>query len=111
MAVGYVYNQLTGDSGSGATLGEYKSRIAALGPQIGFLFPVDVRFLPTLGVIGNSLKPVIRPGYVVGLYICTEGDGSDQIACALLSGAARPRIGPYTDTKRPYNRANRNSQS
>ena len=38
-AVGYVYNQLTGDSGSGATLGEYKSRIAALGPQIGFLFP------------------------------------------------------------------------
>jgi hypothetical protein len=38
--VGYVYNQLTGDSGSGATLGEYKSRIAAVGPQLGAVFPL-----------------------------------------------------------------------
>lgn len=38
--VGYFYNQLTGDSGSGATLGDYKSRVAGIGPQIGYLFPV-----------------------------------------------------------------------
>jgi hypothetical protein len=38
-AVGYVYNQLTGDSGPGARLGEFKSRVAGIGPQIGFFFP------------------------------------------------------------------------
>ena len=38
-AVGYVYNQLTADSGPGARLGEFKSRVAGIGPQIGFFFP------------------------------------------------------------------------
>ncbi len=38
--VGYFYNQLTGDSGSGATLGDYKSRVNGIGPQVGYLFPV-----------------------------------------------------------------------
>ncbi len=39
--VGYYFQQVTGDSGSGARLGEFKSRVAGLGPQIGFLFPVN----------------------------------------------------------------------
>jgi hypothetical protein len=38
--VGYAYQQLTGDSGDGATFGDFKSRVFAIGPQIGFLFPV-----------------------------------------------------------------------
>lgn len=38
--VGYYFNQLTGDTGSGATLGSYQSRIAAIGPEVGVLFPV-----------------------------------------------------------------------
>jgi hypothetical protein len=38
--VGYAYQQITGDSGSGATLGDFKSRVFGVGPQIGFLFPV-----------------------------------------------------------------------
>ena len=38
--VGYFYHQLTGDSGSGATLGDFKSRVSAIGPQIGYFFPV-----------------------------------------------------------------------
>jgi hypothetical protein len=42
-AVGYVFNQLTGDSGAGARLGEFKSRVAGVGPQIGFFFPVADR--------------------------------------------------------------------
>lgn len=37
---GYFYSQLTGDSGSGATLGDFKSRVNGIGPQIGYLFPV-----------------------------------------------------------------------
>ena len=39
-AVGYVYNQLTGDSGSGAKLGAFKSRVESVGPQLGYVFPV-----------------------------------------------------------------------
>ncbi len=36
--VGYYYQQLTGDSGSGAKLGDFKSRVAGIGPQIGYFF-------------------------------------------------------------------------
>jgi hypothetical protein len=39
-AVGYAYYQLTGDSGSGAVLGSFKSRVAGLGPQLGYTFDV-----------------------------------------------------------------------
>jgi hypothetical protein len=39
-AVGYVYHQLTGDSGSGAKLGPFKSRVESIGPQIGYVFPI-----------------------------------------------------------------------
>ncbi|MEZ5463278.1 transporter [Dokdonella sp.] len=35
---GYVYYQLTGDSGSGAVLGPFKSRVAAIGPEVGYVF-------------------------------------------------------------------------
>lgn len=38
--VGYAYQQLTTDSGAGATLGDFRSRVFGVGPQIGFLFPV-----------------------------------------------------------------------
>jgi hypothetical protein len=36
--VGYAYNQLTGDSGAGATLGDFKSRVYGIGPQAGWFF-------------------------------------------------------------------------
>jgi hypothetical protein len=39
--VGYFYQQLTGDSGPGATLGDFKSRVAGVGPQIGYIFPIN----------------------------------------------------------------------
>jgi hypothetical protein len=39
-AVGYFYQQLTADSGAPAILGDMKSRVNAVGPQIGFIFPV-----------------------------------------------------------------------
>jgi hypothetical protein len=37
--VGYVYYQLTGDSGSGAVLGDNKARVYGIGPQAGYFFP------------------------------------------------------------------------
>jgi hypothetical protein len=37
---GYVYYQLTGDSGSGARMGAFKSQVTAIGPQVGYLFNI-----------------------------------------------------------------------
>jgi hypothetical protein len=42
-AVGYIYQQVSGDSGSGAMLGDFKSRVAGVGPQVGFFVPVGDR--------------------------------------------------------------------
>lgn len=39
-AVGYFYQQLTADSGAAPILGDFKSRVAGIGPQAGFIFPV-----------------------------------------------------------------------
>jgi hypothetical protein len=39
-AVGYVYKQLTADSGQAAFLGPNKSQVFGIGPQMGILFPV-----------------------------------------------------------------------
>jgi len=38
--VGYAYYQLTGDSGAGAVLGDSKSRVFGIGPQVGHFFAV-----------------------------------------------------------------------
>ena len=35
---GYFYQQITPDSGSGATLGPFMSRVAGVGPQLGYDF-------------------------------------------------------------------------
>jgi hypothetical protein len=36
--VGYVYYQLAGDSGSGDRVGAFKSRVASVGPEVGYVF-------------------------------------------------------------------------
>lgn len=38
--VGYFLQQVSPDTGAGAVLGPFESRIAGIGPQIGYLFPV-----------------------------------------------------------------------
>jgi hypothetical protein len=38
--VGYFYQQLTADSGAAPILGDMISRVIAVGPQIGYVFPV-----------------------------------------------------------------------
>jgi hypothetical protein len=38
--VGYVYKQLTADSGAPPILGENKSQVLGIGPQVGYLFPI-----------------------------------------------------------------------
>jgi hypothetical protein len=49
---GYYFQQLTGDSGSGAKLGEFKGRVLGIGPQIGFLFPVSESYSGYLNLKG-----------------------------------------------------------
>jgi hypothetical protein len=39
-AVGYLYDQVSGDSGSGDRVGSFESRVVGVGPQIGYLFPL-----------------------------------------------------------------------
>jgi len=39
-AVGYVYQQLTPDRGQAPILGDFRSRVLGVGPQIGYLFPI-----------------------------------------------------------------------
>ncbi|MDL2404622.1 transporter [Rhizobium calliandrae] len=38
--VGYVYQQLTPDTGQHPILGSFESRVVGIGPQIGYIFPI-----------------------------------------------------------------------
>jgi hypothetical protein len=39
--VGYAYQQVTNDFGQPAVLGGFRSRVFAVGPQIGYIFPIS----------------------------------------------------------------------
>ncbi|WP_349644050.1 transporter [Bradyrhizobium sp. C9] len=49
---GYYFQQITGDSGTGAKLGDFKGRVAGIGPQVGFIFPVGEGYQGYLNVRG-----------------------------------------------------------
>ena len=38
--VGYAYDQVSADSGTGDRIGAFESRVFAVGPQIGYIFPI-----------------------------------------------------------------------
>src|SRR5262249_1947214 len=40
-AAGYYFQQLIGDSGPGAPLGDFKGGVVGIGPQIGCIFPLS----------------------------------------------------------------------
>ncbi len=83
--VGYLYDQLSCDSGSGDRVGCFESRVAGLGPQIGYLFP-----------IGNM------QGYL-NLKAYGEFDGMDRPSGwnAWLTFAISPTAPTTTATSRP----------
>ena len=58
--VGYIYYQIGGDSGSRARLGDFKSRVYGIGPQVGFLFPLGGRQVYLN--IGSSVSPPAPSG-------------------------------------------------
>jgi hypothetical protein len=49
---GYFFQQITGDSGPGATLGEFKGRAVGIGPQIGFIIPLSEGYQGYLNLRG-----------------------------------------------------------
>ncbi|WFU75538.1 transporter [Bradyrhizobium sp. CB2312] len=59
--VGYLYQQLSCDSGSGDRVGCFKSRVAGVGPQFGYIFPVgDMQGylnLKAYGEFANENRP------------------------------------------------------
>ena len=50
--VGYFYDQLSCDSGSGDRLGCFESRIAGIGPQIGYIVPISKEWQGYINVKG-----------------------------------------------------------
>jgi hypothetical protein len=42
--VGYFFNQISCDSGAGDKVGCFESRVAGIGPQIGYIFPINERY-------------------------------------------------------------------
>ena len=49
---GYVYEQVTGDSGGGAKLGDFKGHSVGIGPQIGIFFPAFEGYTGYLNIRG-----------------------------------------------------------
>jgi hypothetical protein len=49
---GYLYQQVTGDSGAGAKLGPFESSTIGIGPQMGYLFPVNDKVQGLFGLKG-----------------------------------------------------------
>src|SRR6516162_9700705 len=60
--VGYLYQQLGCDSGSGDRVGCFQSRVVGVGPQIGYIFPVGDKWqgylnLKGYGEFDNANRP------------------------------------------------------
>jgi hypothetical protein len=52
--VGYWYNQLSCDSGSGDRVGCFESRVAGIGPQIGYVIPISKEWQGYINVKGYA---------------------------------------------------------
>jgi hypothetical protein len=51
-AVGYFYNQLSCDTGTGDRIGCFESRVIGIGPQIGYVFPIGTEHQGYLNLKG-----------------------------------------------------------
>jgi len=86
--VGYAYQQLSCDSGSGDRLGCFESRVFGIGPQIGYIFPIDQQHQGYLNLKGyKEFAAEHRPeGWNVWLTFAITP------ASAPSPGPARPKI-------------------
>jgi hypothetical protein len=49
---GYFFQQVTGDSGPGARLGDFRGRTIGIGPQVGFIIPISKDYQGYLNLRG-----------------------------------------------------------
>lgn len=80
---GYVYQQITGDSGAGARLGDFKGHSVGIGPQIGIFFPAWEGYTGYLNVRGYW-------------DVATENRPTTQTAMVTLSFAPSAKEKPTT---------------
>jgi hypothetical protein len=77
--VGYIYNQITGDTGSGATLGAFPSRVVGVGPQLGYNFTVGGRDMQMNGRAYYEIAGQNRPeGWSAWLTLTVAFAKSDK---------------------------------
>jgi hypothetical protein len=60
--VGYLYQEIGCDSGSGDQVGCFRSRVASIGPQVGYIFPIGDKMqgylnLKAYGEFANENRP------------------------------------------------------
>jgi hypothetical protein len=66
-AVGYIYHQISPDSGPGDHVGEFESRVIGVGPQINYTFTTGlVRPVSISRAIGSSMRRTVRPAGMPG---------------------------------------------
>lgn len=85
--VGYWYNQLSCDSGAGDRVGCFESRVAGIGPQIGYIFPLSQQYQGYLNLKGyKEFAAENRPdGWNVWLTFVIS-------PAAQKEAAAKPRL-------------------
>lgn len=88
---GYFFQQLTGDSGLGAKLGDFRGRAIGVGPQIGFIIPAGDAYQAYLNVKGyRDLAVENRPqGYTIWVALAITPAAPAQEASA--AGNRSPR--------------------
>jgi hypothetical protein len=50
--VGYVYQQISGDRGSGDRVGSFESRVLGVGPQLGYVLQINNKYQGYLDLKG-----------------------------------------------------------
>jgi hypothetical protein len=90
-AVGYLYSQVTGDSGGGDHVGPFESRVVGVGPQIGYIFPLgNLQGYLNLKGYGEFDAHDRPSGYNAWLTL------SISPAAPTPPSSARPRMTMYT---------------
>ena len=105
-AVGYTFNQLTGDTGSGATVGPYLTRIAAVGPEAGCCFLSGRCRVPEpTGLLGNcGSKSIVGLEYLARLFHRTavresaEDSQNNYPHAGIFFGHRRPQVTTFLIT-------------
>lgn len=86
--VGYYYQQLTADSGTGARLGGFEGRVVALGGSIGYTFEAGKLPVSTRVKVYQEFATVNRPQGTAGYFTVSVPIGIDSSVMAAAAGKA-----------------------